>query len=343
MANSSLAARVIDGHDASTARTISYADAGIEALREEMRRDPSIFYIGQGIGVRGGNWQQTRGLFAEFGGHRLRDTPISEIGQTGIGIGAAMAGSRPVVDIVFMDFVLEPMSQIVQQASTIHYISNGQIKVPLVIRAAMGGVRSSGPHHSHTFYSFFTHIPGLKVVVPAYPYDVKGLLKTSLHEDNPVMFLEHKALYGSRGAVPEEEYTIPFGKAVIRREGADVTLVAVSMMVLRAMEAAEILAKQGISVEVIDPRTVAPLDEDAILKSVAKTGRLAIADEAYATCGFAAEIAALAAERALDSLDAPVRRICARPAPHAFSPSLDSEIQPSTDRIVREVMELMQL
>jgi acetoin:2,6-dichlorophenolindophenol oxidoreductase subunit beta len=342
MVDSRLAAKVIDGQEHSAVRTISYADAGIEALREEMRRDPSIFYIGQGIGIRGGNWQQTRGLFAEFGGHRLRDTPISEIGQTGIGIGAAMAGSRPVVDIVFMDFVLEPMSQIVQQASTIHYISNGQIKVPLVIRAAMGGVRSSGPHHSHTFYSFFTHIPGLKVVVPAYPYDVKGLLKTSLHEDNPVMFLEHKALYGSKGPVPEEDYTIPFGKAVIRREGADVTLVAVSMMVLRAMEAAEILAKQGISVEVIDPRTVAPLDEDAILKSVAKTGRLAIADEAYATCGFAAEIAALAAERTLDSLDAPVRRICARPAPHAFSPSLDSEIQPSTDRIVREVMELMQ-
>lgn len=342
MANSSLAAKVTDGQEPSLARTISYADAGIEALREEMRRDPSIFYIGQGIGVRGGNWQQTRGLFAEFGGQRLRDTPISEIGQTGIGIGAAMAGSRPVVDIVFMDFVLEPMSQIVQQASTIHYISNGQIKVPLVIRAAMGGVRSSGPHHSHTFYSFFTHIPGLKVVVPAYPYDVKGLLKTSLHEDNPVMFLEHKALYGSKGSVPEEEYTIPFGKAVMRRQGTDVTLVAVSLMVLRAMEAAEILGKQGISVEVIDPRTVAPLDSEAILKSVVKTGRLAIADEAYATCGFAAEIAALAAEKVLDSLDAPVRRICALPAPHAFSPSLDAEIQPSVDRIVREITELMQ-
>lgn len=341
MSNSGLATKVTAVEGAPQVRSISYADAGIEALREEMRRDPSIFYIGQGIGVRGGNWQQTRGLFAEFGGHRLRDTPISEIGQTGIGIGAAMAGSRPVVDIVFMDFVLEAISQIIQQASTIHYISNGTIKVPLVIRAAMGGVRSSGPHHSHTFYSFFTHIPGLKVVVPAYPYDVKGLLKTSLHEDNPVMFLEHKALYGSKGPVPEEEYSIPYGKAVIRRQGADVTLVAVSMMVLRAMEAAEILAKQGISVEVIDPRTVAPLDEEAILNSVAKTGRLAIADEAYATCGFAAEIAALAAEKVLDALDAPVRRICALPAPHAFSPSLDSEISPSVERIVREITELI--
>lgn len=340
MANSSLEAKPVAAEGKPQTRTISYAEAGIEALRDAMRRDPSIVYMGQGIGVRGGNWQQTRGLFAEFGGHRLRDTPISEIGQTGIGIGAAMSGSRPVVDIVFMDFVLEAMSQIVQQASTIHYISNGAIKVPMVIRAAMGGVRSSGPHHSHTFYSFFAHIPGLKVVVPAYPYDVKGLLKTALHEDNPVMFLEHKGLYGSKGPVPEEEYTIPFGKAVIRREGSDVTIVAVSMMVLRAMEAAEILAKQGISVEVIDPRTVAPLDEQSILNSVAKTGRLAIIDEAYANCGFAAEIAALAAEKTLDSLDAPVRRICALPAPHAFSPSLDAEIVPSVDRIVREISAL---
>jgi pyruvate/2-oxoglutarate/acetoin dehydrogenase E1 component len=323
-------------------RIISYCEAGIEALREEMRRDPTIFYIGQGIGVRGGNWQQTRGLFAEFGGERLRDTPISEIGQTGLGIGAAMAGSRPVVDIVFMDFMLETSGQIIQQASTIHYISNGKFKVPLVIRAAMGGVRSAGPHHSHTLYNFYTHIPGLKVVVPAFPYDVKGLLKTTLHEDNPVLFLEHKGLFGSKGPVPEEEYTIPFGQAVVRREGTDLTVVAVSLMVLRALEAAEILAKQGISVEVIDPRTVAPLDEAAILKSVAKTGRLAIVDEAYANCGFAAEIAALAAEKALDELDAPVRRICSLPAPHAFSPTLDQHIQPSVERIVKEVTELMQ-
>jgi len=343
MAKSMAATAAASGPESSQVRTISYVEAGIEALREEMRRDPSIFYIGQGIGVRGGNWQQTRGLFAEFGGERFRDTPISEIGQTGIGIGAAMAGSRPVVDIVFLDFVLEAIAQIVQQASTIHYISNGKFKVPVVIRAAMGGVRSSGPHHSHTFYSFFTHIPGLKVVVPAYPYDVKGLWKTALHEDNPVMFLEHKALYGSKGPVPEEEYTIPFGQAVVRRAGSDVTVVAISAMVLRAMEAAETLAKQGFSAEVIDPRTVAPLDEEVILKSVAKTGRLAIVDEAYANSGFSAEIAARVAEKALDDLDAPVRRICALPAPHAFSPSLDSQILPSTERVVREIIELMQM
>jgi pyruvate/2-oxoglutarate/acetoin dehydrogenase E1 component len=322
-------------------RTISYVEAGIEALREEMQRDPTIFYIGQGIGVRGGNWQQTRGLWAEFGDDRLRDTPISEVGQMGVGIGAAMAGSRPVVDIVFMDFMLETLGILIQQASTTHYISNGKIKVPMLVRGAMGGVRSSGPHHSHSCYNFFVHIPGLEVVVPATPYDVKGLLKTALRSPNPVLFLEHKGLYGSKGAVPREEYSIPFGQAVVRREGSDVTLVAVSLMVARALEAAEILAKSGIAVEVIDPRTVAPLDRGAILNSVAKTGRLAIVDEAYAACGFSAEVAALVAEEALDELDAPVRRICALPAPHAFSPSLDTYLQPTTDKIVSAITGMM--
>lgn len=323
-------------------RTISYVEAGVEALREEMQRDPTIFYLGQGIGIRGGNWQQTRGLFAEFGEDRLRDTPISEVGQMGVGIGAAMAGSRPIVDIVFLDFMLETLGFLVQQASTTHYISNGKIKVPLLVRGAMGGVRSSGPHHSHSFYNFFVHIPGLEVVVPSTPYDVKGLLKTALRNDNPVLFLEHKALYGTKGAVPREEYFIPFGKAVVRRPGNDVTLVAVSLMVSRALEAAEALASNGISVEVIDPRTVAPLDREAILSSVAKTGRLAIVDEAYAACGFSAEVAALVAEEALDDLDAPVRRICALPAPHAFSPSLDTYLQPTPEKIVSAITKMMQ-
>jgi len=322
-------------------RTISYVEAGVEALREEMRRDPTIFYIGQGIGPRGGNWQQTRGLCAEFGEDRLRDTPISEVGQTGIGIGAALAGSRPIVDIVFLDFMLETCGMLIQQASTTHYISNGKFKVPLVMRGAMGGVRSSGPHHSHSVYSFFVHVPGLEVVVPATPYDTKGLLKTAIRNDNPVLFLEHKALYGTKGPVPQEEYTIPFGKAAIRRSGKDVTLVAVSLMVLRAQEAAEALGQRGISVEVIDPRTVSPLDREAILGSVAKTGRLAIVDEAYAACGFSAEVAALVAEEALDELDSPVQRICALPAPHAFSPSLDMYLQPTTERIVKAVTQMM--
>jgi len=335
---------VLDSSSSSAekARTISYVEAGIEALREEMRRDPSIFYIGQGIGPRGGNWQQTRGLWAEFREARMRDTPISEVGQTGIGIGAAMTGSRPIIDIVFLDFVLETMGMLVQQASTIHYISNGKFKVPMVVRAAMGGVRSSGPHHSHSFYSFFMQIPGLKVAVPSTPYDAKGLFKTALRQDDPVLFLEHKGLYGSKGPVPEGEYTIPFGKAEVRRAGKDVTLVAVSLMVGRALEAAAILEKQGISVEVIDPRTVVPLDKDVILDSVARTGRVVIVDEAYATCGFSAEVAALVAEEALDALDAPVKRICARPAPHAFSPALDSSLIPSVDRVVKEITQLME-
>ena len=323
-------------------RTISYVEAGVEALREEMQRDPTVFYIGQGIGPRGGNWQQTRGLWAEFGEDRMHDTPISEIGQTGLGIGAAMAGSRPIVDIVFMDFMLETLGLLVQQASTTHYISNGKIKVPMGVRAAMGGVRSSGPHHSGSFYQFFGHIPGLEVVCPATPYDVKGLLKTAIRNDNPVLFLEHKALYGTKGVVPREEYLIPFGKASVRREGKDVTLVAVGIMVSRALEAAEVLAQKGVSVEVIDPRTVAPLDHEAIVNSVKKTGRLAIADEAYSAYGFSDEVAALVAEEALDELDTPVRRICALPAPHAFSPSLDTFLQPSAEKIVSEITKMMQ-
>jgi pyruvate/2-oxoglutarate/acetoin dehydrogenase E1 component len=316
-------------------------DAGIEALREEMRRDPSIFYLGQGIGPRGGNFQQTKGLWAEFGEERLRDTPIAELAQAGLGIGAAMAGSRPVVDVVFVGFALEALSMIIQQASTAYYTSNGKIKVPVVMRGAMGGARGSGPHHSHTFYSFFMHIPGLKVALTSNPHDVKGLLKTSLRDNNPVIFLEHMALYNSKGPVPSEEYAIPFGEAVVRRAGTDVTLVAVSQMVSHALEAAETLAHRGISVEVIDPRTVVPLDKSTILRSVARTGRLAIADEAYANCGFAAEMAAIAAEEALYALDAPVRRICALPAPHAFSPALDSYLRPGANRIVAEITAMM--
>jgi pyruvate dehydrogenase E1 component beta subunit len=318
-------------------RVISYAEAGVEAIREEMRRDSNIFYMGQGIGVRGGNFQQSRGLWAEFGNERVRDTPIAERGQTGLGIGAALAGSHPIVDIVFLDFVLEAICEIIQQASTIHYISNGKFKVPVVVRAAGGGVRSTGPHHSHTFYSFFMHIPGLKVALPSTPFDVKGLMKSTLRDENPVIFVEHKGLYNTKGYVPEEEFLIPFGQAVVRRPGEHVTLVAMSLMVHRAMQAAERLEKEGISVEVIDPRTLVPFDKQTILKSVGKTGHLVIVDEAYASCGVSAEIAAIVSSEALYELDAPVRRICTLPTPHAFSPSLDNYLVPSVGRIVSEV------
>jgi pyruvate/2-oxoglutarate/acetoin dehydrogenase E1 component len=329
------------GQPAAKQRLITYAEAGVEAIREEMRRDSSIFYMGQGIGPRGGNFQQSRGLWAEFGGERVRDTPIAERGQTGLGIGAALAGSHPIVDIVFLDFVLEAICEIIQQASTIHYISDGKFKVPVVVRAAGGGIRSTGPHHSHTFYSFFMHIPGLKVALPSTPFDVKGLMKSTLRDPNPVIFIEHKALYNIKGHVPEAEYLIPFGQAVIRRPGEHVTLVAMSQMVHRAMQAAVRLEREGVSVEVIDPRTLAPFDKETILTSVAKTGHLVIVDEAYASCGVSAEIAAIVASEALYELDAPILRICTLPAPHAFSPSLDNYLVPSVDRIVSEVAALV--
>jgi pyruvate dehydrogenase E1 component beta subunit len=341
MSGVKIASQAETGQPADTQRLITYADAGVEAVREEMRRDPSIFYMGQGIGPRGGNFQQSRGLWAEFGEERVRDTPIAERGQTGLGIGAALAGSRPIVDIVFLDFVLEAICEIIQQASTIHYISDGKFKVPVVVRAAGGGIRSTGPHHSHTFYSFFMHIPGLKVALPSTPYDVKGLLKSTLRDDNPVIFIEHKALYNIKGHVPEEEYLIPFGQAVVRHSGEQVTVVAMSQMVHRAMQAAARLEQEGISVEVIDPRTLVPFDKQTILSSVAKTGHLVIVDEAYASCGVSAEIAAIVAGEALYELDAPIVRICTLPAPHAFSPSLDNYLVPSVDRIVSEVAALV--
>jgi len=322
-------------------RILTYAQAGVEGVREEMQRNPQIFYIGQGIGTRGGNFQQSRGLWEKFGGQRVRDTPIAERAQTGIGIGAALAGSHPIVDIVFLDFTLEAMGEIIQQASTIHYISNGRFKVPFMLRAAGGGIRSTGPHHSHTFWSFFAHIPGLKVAVPSTPYDVKGLIKSGLRDENPVIFIEHKGLYNTKGHVPEEEYLIPFGHARVVRPGSDVTVVCLGSMVQKSIDAAQRLEAHDISLEVIDLRTIAPLDKESILTSLAKTGRLAVVDEAYATCGMAAEIAAIAATEALDELDAPVVRICTYPAPHAFSPSIDAYLVPSVDRIVREIAHMM--
>ena len=323
-------------------RVITYAQAGVEGVREEMRRNPDIFYIGQGIGPRGGNFQQSRGLWQEFGQARVRDTPIAERAQAGFGVGAALAGSHPIIDIVFMDFTLEAMGEIVQQASTIHYISNGRFKVPMMIRAAGGGIRSTGPHHSHTFWSFFAHIPGLKVAVPSTPYDVKGLIKTALRDENPVIFIEHKGLYGTKGHVPEEEYLIPFGKANVIRSGKDVTVVTLGKMVQRSLDAAEELQRNGISAEVVDLRTLVPLDKETILNSIAKTGRLVVVDEAYASCGISAEVAAIVAFEGIDQLDAPVLRICTLPTPHSFSPSTDSYLVPSVERIVTEVSALME-
>jgi pyruvate/2-oxoglutarate/acetoin dehydrogenase E1 component len=322
-------------------REISYADAGVEALREEMLRDETIVYLGQGIGPRGGNFRQTRGLWNEFGNERLRDTPICELSATGMAIGAAMAGSRAIVDEVFLDFSLEAMTQIVQQAANICYSSNGKIEAPVIVRAAMGAIRSAGAHHSHSFYSWFGSTPGLEVVVPATPYDVKGLFKSALRRNGPVIFIEHKGLYNTKGSVPAEEYLIPFGEARIHREGKDVTVVAVSKMVNLSIEAAIVLAKEGISVEVVDPRTIVPLDRETIADSIRKTGRLVVIDEAGPMYGFSGEIVAVACEECFDSLDAPPLRICSLPVPHPFSPPLENEMIPRVDRIASKIREFV--
>jgi acetoin:2,6-dichlorophenolindophenol oxidoreductase subunit beta len=324
-------------------RVITYADAGVEALREEMRRDDSIVYIGQGIGPRGGNFRQTRGLWKEFGDHRLRDTGITELGATGVAIGAAMAGTRAVVDEVFLDFALEAITQIVQQAANISYMSNGKIKAPVVIRGAMGSVRSAGAHHSHTFYNWFANTPGLKVLLPATPYDLKGLFKSALRDPGPVVLIEHKSLYNTKGVVPEEEYLVPLGEARIVREGSDLTIVAMSRMVDLAIKAAAALELEGISAEVIDPRSIVPLDRQAITDSIKKTGRLVVIDESPSSCSFAAELLAIAVEDCFDDLRATPRRICSLPVPNPFSPVLENQMIPSVERIVSEIHEVVKM
>lgn len=322
-------------------RIITYADAGVEALREEMRRDGSIVYIGQGIGSRGGNFRQTKGLWQEFGDHRLRDTGICELGATGVAIGAAMAGTRTIVDEVFLDFALEAITQIIQQAANISYMSNGKIKAPVLIRGAMGSVRSAGAHHSHTFYNWFANTPGLKVVLPATPYDLKGLFKSSLREPGPVVFIEHKSLYNLKGVVPEKEYTIPLGEARIIREGKDLTIVAMSRMVDLAIKAAAALEQDGISAEVIDPRTIVPLDRERITDSIKKTGKLVVIDESPSSCSFAAELLAIAVEDCFNEMQVIPKRICSLSVPNPFSPVLENLMIPSVERVVREIHAMM--
>ncbi len=322
-------------------REIRYIDAVREAQWEEMRRDEAIFMFGEGIGPRGGCFTQTRGMWPEFGEKRLIDTPLSEMGFTGIAIAAAMTGLRPIVDIMFWDFAYEAIGQIINQAARIHYMSNGQFKVPVVIRGTIGVGQSAGGHHSCRSYPLYTQMPGLKVVIPATPYDVKGLLKTAIRDDDPVLVFEHKGLFNTTGPVPEEEYTVPFGQAVVRREGTDVTLVATSRMVLLALEAAEALANEGISAEVVDPRTLVPLDKETILGSIRKTSRVVVVDEAYSPCGVGAEIAALAADEAFYYLDAPIKRVHTLSVPTPSSPPLEQAVVPSLERVVGTVREMM--
>jgi 2-oxoisovalerate dehydrogenase E1 component len=319
-------------------RELTFMEATLEGLSEEMARDPTIFVLGEGIGKRGGNFRTTAGLYDKYGPERLRDTPICERGFVGLACGAAMTGSRPVVDFMFLDFILDSLGELINQVAKMQYMSSGRLKMPLLLRGCVGVGHSSATHHSTSGYPVFMHFPGFRVVVPADPADAKGLLKTALRCDDPVLFLEHKSLLSLKGRVPEGEHLVPFGRARVVRPGRDVTVVAVGVMVPRALKAVESL--DGISAELIDPRTLAPLDVDTILESVHKTGRLLVADETFAPCGVGAEIAAQVMERGFDDLDAPVRRLHGAHTPTPYSPALEKAVVPDSDAVARAIRDL---
>jgi acetoin:2,6-dichlorophenolindophenol oxidoreductase subunit beta len=314
-------------------REITMAQAVREAIAEEMRRDPTVFLIGEDVAEAGTPFKVTSGLVEEFGVDRVVDSPISEPGFTGIGVGAAMTGMRPVVDIMFGDFLALIMDQIANQAAKIHYMSGGKLKVPMVLRTNLGATRRSAAQHSQSLQAWPSHIPGLKVVLPSTPYDAKGLLKTAIRDDNPVVYIEDKLMYQSKGLVPEGEYTIPFGVADIKREGSDITLVATSSMVLVALAAAEKLKGIGISAEVIDPRTTFPLDKKTLIDSAKKTSRAIVIDEGYERYGVTAELASVIADGAFYYLDAPVKRMGAMDVPVPFSPSLEDQTVPTPETV----------
>jgi pyruvate dehydrogenase E1 component beta subunit len=323
-------------------RKITYRDALREALREEMRRDQTVFLLGEDIGKYwGGAFKVTEGLAEEFGEERVRDTPISESAIIGTGVGAAITGMRPVAEIMFGDLTALAMDQIANQAAKIRYMFGGQAKCPLVIRTPFGAGVNIASHHSQSLEAWFMHVPGLYVAVPSTPYDAKGLLKSAVRGNNPVMFCEHKLLYPIEGEVPEEEYTIPFGLADVKREGEDATIVATLYMVHKALEAAKTLESEGISVEVVDPRTLTPLDKQSIIRSVKKTGRIVIVTENCKTAGVSAEIAAIVAEEAIDYLDAPIRRVAEPDTPIPFSPPLEQYIIPNEKAIIKAVREVV--
>ncbi len=320
---------------------IFYRQAVRDALREEMRRDERVFLLGLDIGRFGGTYKATQGLWEEFGDERVRDTPLSEAAIAGAAVGAALTGMRPVAEIMYMDFITIALDQIANQAAKLRYMSGGQARIPVVFRTQEGAGRSSAAQHAQSLEAWVAHIPGLKVALPATPYDVKGLLKTAIRDDAPVVFIEHKLLYGVKGEVPDEEYLIPFGHARVCRQGTDLTIVALSRMVWKALEAAEVLAAEGIQVEVIDPRTVVPLDLATILASVRKTGRLLITHEAYTGFGVGAEIASQVVEQAWQTLRKPPRRVCGRNVPIPFAPVMENYVIPQVSDLVEAAKELM--
>jgi acetoin:2,6-dichlorophenolindophenol oxidoreductase subunit beta len=322
-------------------REITYSEALNEALRLCMQEDERVVLLGEDIGSYGGIFQVTKDLMHEFGAERVVDTPISEAGFVGASVGAALTGMRPVAEIMFIDFTTACMDMIINQMAKMHYMFGGKGKVPMVLRVNIGAGRGTAAQHSQSFHSLFMHIPGLIVVTPSTPYDAKGLLIEAIKNDNPVVFVEHKRLYMSKGDVPEESYRIPFGQADIKREGKDVTVVATHALAVAALEAAEELSGKGVDVEVVDPRTLTPLDTETILNSVQKTGRLLVADEDHKTCGVGAEISALVAEEAIEYLKAPIIRNCSPDTPVPFSPPLEQSFMFGKEKLTESIQSLM--
>jgi pyruvate dehydrogenase E1 component subunit beta len=317
---------------------MTYREALNQALREEMRRDPRVFVIGEEVGLYDGAYKVTQGLLKEFGAKRVVDTPICESGFTGVGIGAAMLGLRPVVEMMTFNFSLMAIDQIVNTAAKLHYMSGGQFNVPLVIRGPGGPAAQLAAQHSQSTETYFYHVPGLKVVRPTTPMDAKGLLKSAIRDDNPVIFIESETLYHLKGEVPDDpDFLIPLGQAIVRREGTDVTVVAYMGMMYRALEAAEELAKEGISVELVDPRTLRPMDTETIIRSVRKTHRVVVVEAGAGFAGMGSEIAAFITEQAFDDLDAPVERVTGANAPMPYAKNLEKLKTPSTEKILAAV------
>ncbi|MBZ4688605.1 MAG: hypothetical protein JG764_2238 [Clostridiales bacterium] len=322
-------------------KEITYADAICEALDEEMAKDENVILLGEDVGIIGGNFKTSVGLRDKYGEWRVKDTPISENSFVGIGIGCAFTGLRPVVELMFADFLAISMDQVANQAAKLRYMSGGQVKVPLTIRMPIGGGRSSAAQHSQSLQAWVAHIPGLKVVLPSTAAEAKGLLKTAIADDNPVIFMEHKMEYNKKYLVPKEEYTIPFGQANIVHEGEDLTIAATSNLVIKSKEAAQELDKEGIKVEVIDLRTLVPLDKETIINSVKKTGRLLIVDEGYLNFGISGEIALSIMNDVFYYLDAPIMRLGTASVPLPFSPALEFSVIPDTKKIYGKVKEIV--
>jgi pyruvate dehydrogenase E1 component beta subunit len=328
---------VLEGGMDNKNRSIMYREALNEGIREEMQRDPTVFILGEGIGQRGGSYKVTAGLLDEFGPNRIIDTPISEASFTGAGVGAAITGMRPIVEILFVDFTSLVVDQVINQAAKYKFMTGGKGKVPMVLRTQGGVGKGLAAQHSQSLEAIFYHIPGLKVVMPSTPYDAKGLIKSAIRDDDPVIFIEHKLLYMNEGAVPEAEYTIELGKGDVKREGRDATVIAWSGMIPKSLAAAEKLAQEGVDVEVVDPRTLVPLDKDMILESVRKTEHVVIAQEAVRRGGVASDIASIIQQEAFDYLDAPIEIVAGKNTPIPFSNKLEQASIPQEEDIIRAV------